>query len=114
VLLQNGIINQNGGNKLFEGMKQMYHRRQHSRVRSNSPCIIVEPNGGSHQASIENVSVGGVLVAVNDGVPHSLNVDDVCDVVLFNYSEVFSTKRSCRVVRCDSAKMGIQFLSTKK
>ena len=49
---------------------------QYIRINGNSECILMELDVNTFEASLENLSIGGALVKVSDGVPNSLQVGD--------------------------------------
>jgi c-di-GMP-binding flagellar brake protein YcgR len=87
-----------------------FQRRKYPRLRSNSPCILFESEEKGFQATIENISMGGALIKLNDRV--SLSVGDVCDLMMFNASLPLTTKHTCKVIsRTSQVTMGVQFIS---
>jgi c-di-GMP-binding flagellar brake protein YcgR len=86
-------------------------QRQHKRIKCKSKCILMEPNGDTHEALVEDMSFGGALIKVNTGVPNCLQVDDLCSLMLCSPTDPCPTKISCRVVRHDSVKIGVRFLT---
>ena len=85
-------------------------QRQFTRMQGYSAgCILMKLDGSSYQATLENISIGGALIKVNDGVPNGLNVGDECTVTLCGGSGPLASQYSCEVVRCDIGSLGIQF-----
>ena len=52
----------------------MGSQRQYIRINGNSECILMELDVNTYEASLEDLSIGGALVKVSDGVPNSLQV----------------------------------------
>lgn len=95
------------------GDVRMGSQRQYIRVKDDSKCILMELDGSTYEALLEDISLGGALIKVSNGVPKSLNVGDKCNLMLCSNPDVCPSKLSCRVVRHDSVNMGIRFLSTR-
>ena len=91
----------------------MGSQRQYTRVDCDSESILMEIDGDTYDALLEDLSLGGALVRVNDGVPGSVQVGDVCNLMLCNNPDVCPIKHSCRVVRHDSVKLGVRFLTNR-
>lgn len=91
----------------------MGSQRQYIRVKCDSECILMELDGNTYEALLEDISLGGALITVNDGVPDGLQVGDVCNLMLCCNSDSCPTKHSCRVVRHDSVSMGVRFLTNR-
>ncbi|MDD2897543.1 MAG: PilZ domain-containing protein [Desulfuromonadaceae bacterium] len=87
--------------------------RQHPRTNCDScECILMELDGSTYSALLENISLGGAWIKMNGGVPKSMQVGDVCDL-LCNNLDLCPSKLSCRVVRRDSGNMGVSFLTDR-
>jgi hypothetical protein len=92
----------------------MGEQRLYKRVKGDSAnCILMELDGKSYKSMLEDISIGGAFIKVCEGVPYGLNVGDECTLTLCSDSNADSSRYFCKVVRCDSANMGIQFLSTR-
>jgi hypothetical protein len=92
----------------------MGNQRLYTRVKGDSAnCILMELDGRSYQALLENISIGGALIKVSEGVPYGLQVGDECTLTLCSDSGSCSSRHFCRVVRCDYVNMGIQFLTNR-
>ncbi|HIJ88230.1 MAG TPA: PilZ domain-containing protein [Desulfuromonadales bacterium] len=89
----------------------MANQRQHIRNKSGAECVVTDDAGNSYGALLENISAGGALIKVKDGVLASLEVGDVCRMMLCDNADSCPIKRTCRVVRFDSLSMGVQFLT---
>lgn len=90
----------------------MGDQRLYTRVKGDSAnCILMELDGKSYQAMLEDISLGGALIKVSEGVPNGLHIGDECTLVLYSSSDTCSSKHFCRVVRCNYASMGIKFIS---
>ncbi|HIJ96204.1 MAG TPA: PilZ domain-containing protein [Desulfuromonadales bacterium] len=92
----------------------MGEHRLHKRVDGGSSnCILMELDGTTYHALLENISLGGALIKVDEETPNSLQVGDECTLILCSDSGSCSSKHLCRVARCNFANMGIQFLTSK-
>ena len=89
----------------------MASRREHDRIKSESPCFLVDDDGDIFDALLEDISQGGALIMVDGGVPQSISVGDACNLML-RYDTTHS--RPCRVVWSDSINMGISFLTDRE
>ena len=89
-------------------------QRQYVRMKGDSAnCILMELDGNSYRALLENISLGGALIKVSDSVPYGLQVGDECTLTLCSDTGSCSSRHFCRVVRHDAANMGIQFLTDR-
>jgi c-di-GMP-binding flagellar brake protein YcgR len=89
----------------------MANQRQHIRSKSDAECVVSDDTGNSYGAMLQNISIGGALIKVKDGVIAGLEVGDICRMMLCDNSESCPIKHTCRVVRFDSVSMGVQFLT---
>lgn len=80
--------------------------RQHSRIKCGSHCVLMGRDGSNFHASLENISLGGALIKVSDGVP--LNVGDLCHLNLCNDSDL--CKYSSQIMRIDPDGIGVSFI----
>ena len=84
--------------------------RLHSRVKCESNCILIEPDGSFYEALLEDISLSGASVEVNEDT--HLRVGDLCDLMLNDNSAVCPLKRTGKIVRLDSGRnIGISFLT---
>jgi c-di-GMP-binding flagellar brake protein YcgR len=88
----------------------MVNQRRFTRKKCKSECAIINHLGRIYHAFLEDISIGGALIMVRDGIPRSLLDGDEYRFMLPN--DIYLIK-SFRVVRHDSANMGIQFLTNK-
>jgi hypothetical protein len=92
----------------------MGEQRSHTRVEGGSSnCILMELDGSTYHALLENISLGGALIKIDENVPNSVQIGDECTLLLCSDSGSCSSKHFCRVVRCNFANMGIQFLTAR-
>lgn len=89
----------------------MANQRQHTRNTSDAECVVTDNAGNSYGALLQNISLGGALVKVKDGVLAGLEVGDICKMLLCDNADSCPIKRTCRVVRFESVSMGVQFLT---
>lgn len=90
----------------------MDNRREYTRVECDSECILMEIDGDTYSALLEDLSLGGALITMRSGTP-SLHVGDACSLMLCSDPGSCPTKHFCRVVRHGSAKIGVTFLTTR-
>ena len=89
----------------------MANQRQHSRKKSDAECVVTDEVGNTYGAMLQNISLGGALIKVKDGVLASLEVGDICKMLLCDNADSCPIKQTCRVVRFDSVSLGVQFLT---
>jgi c-di-GMP-binding flagellar brake protein YcgR len=82
----------------------MGSRRQHNRVKCDLPITLMDRSGSFYDAILDNISIGGALLVVKDGIPNSLNDGDECNLMLHHETAM---KYSFRVIRHDSESAGI-------
>lgn len=87
-------------------------QRRFTRAQGHSAsCILAKPDGSSYQATLENISIGGASVKLNESAQNGLNVGDGCTVTLCGSAGPLTSKHSCEVVWCDSGRLGVQFIT---
>jgi c-di-GMP-binding flagellar brake protein YcgR len=89
----------------------MANQRQYIRIKSDSHCVVMDEEGCDYDAMLQDISLGGALIKVKDGIPESLEVGDICKLMLCLNVDSCSIRHSCRIVRHDSVSMGVQFLT---
>ena len=94
-----------------KGRLQMANQRQHTRDKCNSECNVTDRAGNTYGAVLQDISLGGALIKVKDGVLAGLEVGDICRMLLCDNADSCPIKRTCRVVRFESVSMGVQFLT---
>lgn len=96
----------------WKGENPMGSKREFLRVNCDSACVI-DYKGTSHQALLENLSLGGALIKVGNDLQLNLQIGDLCGLMLCSNPDMCPTKYSCMVTRIDSADVGIFFLKDK-
>lgn len=91
----------------------MANQRQYVRIKCDSDCVITDDDGSTYEAMLQDISLGGALIKVQDGIPVSLEVGDICKLILCLNIDSCSIKQICRVVRHDSVNMGVSFLTNR-
>jgi c-di-GMP-binding flagellar brake protein YcgR len=87
-------------------------QRRFTRAEGHSAsCILVRADGDSCRAKLENISIGGALIRMNEGASHDVHVGDECTVTLCNCSGLLASEYSCRVVWRNLENLGIQFIT---
>ena len=89
----------------------MANQRQYIRTKSDSKCVVTVDDGSTYEAMLQDISLGGALIKVKDGIPVSLEVGDICRLMLCLNVDSCPIKHTCRIVRYDSVGMGVQFLT---
>jgi c-di-GMP-binding flagellar brake protein YcgR len=89
----------------------MANQRQYIRIKSDSKCTVTDDDGSSYVAMLQNISLGGALIQVKNGIPANLAVGDICRLMLCPNADYCPIKYTCRVVRYDLVSMGVQFLT---
>ncbi len=87
----------------------MTNHRQFRRIKCRSRCILEISNGKMYQVLLDDISLGGALVET-DYDAH-FQVGDKCKLMLSSFAVVFPIKRSGKVVRRGSGKLGVHFLA---
>lgn len=82
----------------------MGSRRQYNRVECDLPITLMDRSGSIYDAMLENISVGGALIMVKDGIPNSLHDGDQCNLMLHHETAI---KYSFRIIRHDSENVGV-------
>jgi hypothetical protein len=82
---------------------------QRSRIACEAECIL-NFDGIDFQGVIENISLSGALIKLNDDMPDSIRPGDRCDMIFCSSPEVYPIRYTCKVVRIDAALIGIEFL----
>jgi c-di-GMP-binding flagellar brake protein YcgR len=87
----------------------MVDQRQHPRINCESHCMMVEPQGTIYRALLEDISLGGALIVMNNGAPKSLNVGVECELIMCNDLYTYSAKHLCKIVWRDHVNIGVNF-----
>jgi hypothetical protein len=90
----------------------MGSNRQYIRIKCDSQCILMDIDGSTYEAMLGDISLGGALVKISS-VPGKFQVGDVCDLMLCTDPDSCPVKHTCRVIRTDSANMGVRFLTNR-
>jgi hypothetical protein len=85
-------------------------KRMHgSRIVCEAKCIL-NFDGFDYQGVIENISLSGALIKLNDKMPVNIHPGDKCDMIFCSNPDLYPVKYTCKVIRLDSAIIGIEFL----
>ena len=79
------------------------------RIVCEAKCIL-NFDGVDFQGVIENISLSGALIKLNGKLPDIIQPGSMCDMVFSSNPEVYPVKYTSKVVRFDSAFVGIEFL----
>lgn len=80
-----------------------------TRILCDASCILSFA-GVNHQGVIENISLSGALIKLQDAIPSEIRPGDNCALILCSDPEACPIKYVCRVARCDSDHIGVQFI----
>jgi PilZ domain len=79
------------------------------RLVCETKCIL-NFDGFEIQGVIENISLSGALIKLNDKPPDSIRPGDTCDMVFSDNPDLYPIKYTSKIVRLDSEILGIEFL----
>lgn len=79
------------------------------RIVCEAKCIL-NFDGFDFQGVIENISLSGALIKLNDKITNSIQPGDTCDMIFRSNPDLYPVKYTCKVIRLDSAIIGIEFL----
>ena len=85
----------------------MASRREYIRVACEAPCIL-NYKGINYHALLENFSLGGALVKVDNVHPDSLYIGAAVNLTVFN-NDLSPMKHSGKVIWLDSSDIGVKF-----
>jgi c-di-GMP-binding flagellar brake protein YcgR len=80
-----------------------------SRIVCEAKCIL-SFDGFDFQGVIENLSLSGALIKLNNNLPNTIHPGDNCDLMFNSDPDLYPVKYTSKVVRVDSEIIGIQFL----
>jgi hypothetical protein len=84
-------------------------KRQHTRIKCSSYCILVGSNGDAYHALLGDISLGGAFVMTRSDT--RLQVGDICQLMLSDDTAMFPIKRTGKVVRLESRCIGMSLLT---
>lgn len=82
---------------------------KHSRIVCAAKCIL-NFDGFDYQGVIENISLSGALIKLDNKIPNSVHFGDKCDMMLCSNLDSYPVKYTCKVIWLDSANIGVEFL----
>lgn len=85
----------------------MKNNRKHTRIKLKSKCVLVDNAGDTHPAALDDLSLGGALVEIHNDA--ELCVGDECELLLSLNTAEHPLKRSGKIVRQSSKKVGLTF-----
>lgn len=86
----------------------MGSRREYSRVKIESPCLI-NFNDSIFRVQLDNISISGALLRVNDDELSSLDIGDSVSLMLCTNPNLCPAKYPCKVIWFDSSNIGVKF-----
>lgn len=87
----------------------MDNRRKHFRIKFEIQCTLMEHDGNSYEALLDDISLSGALLKVNADT--HFQIGDLCDLMLSEKSAAFPIKHTGKIVRVDSGMIGVNFLN---
>jgi hypothetical protein len=88
----------------------MGNQRLHTRMKFHFYCLVMGRDGGTYEALIGDISLGGALIRLNSDT--HLQVGDLCEIMFSEKPALFPLKRTSKIVRLDSERsMGVSFLN---
>jgi c-di-GMP-binding flagellar brake protein YcgR len=85
----------------------MDDRRKHTRTKLEIKCHLKGHVGDFCEASLDDISLSGALILVNDVSP--FQIGDSCELTLGGITEGVSIKHYCKVVRVGTRNIGLKF-----
>lgn len=82
---------------------------KHSRIVCSAKCVL-NIDGFDYHGVIENISLSGALIKLDNMVSHKLSSGDKCHMMLCSNLDSYPVKYTSKVVRYDSEVIGIEFL----
>ena len=80
-----------------------------SRIVCAAKCIL-NFDGSDFHGVIENISLTGALIKLNNKIPDSIHPGDICYLLLCSDTDLYPVKYTCKVIRFDPEIIGIEFL----
>jgi hypothetical protein len=79
------------------------------RILCDALCVL-NFAGVNYRGVIENISLSGALIKLYGAIPSEINPGDNCALLICSDQEACPIKYVCRVARCDSTQIGVQFM----
>jgi hypothetical protein len=87
----------------------MEGKRHEIRSKSDSICLLIGIDGVSHQALLENISLGGALVRIDNKDSKKLHVGEMCGLMFHDSHNMNPDRHTGKIVRIDSDGIGVSF-----
>ena len=87
----------------------MDSKRHNYRARCDSHCQIMGIDGVTYHVKLDDLSLNGALVEMNETQAHSLHIGEMCGLKLTDTSTSSTMKHTGMIVRLDSGFVGINF-----
>ncbi len=87
----------------------MEYKVKHARILCSAKCIL-NYNGSDYSGIIENISLSGALVKLDNNIPSGVRPSDKCYLILCSNQDSYPVKYTCKVTRLDTSVIGIEFL----
>jgi len=80
-----------------------------SRIACEAKCLL-KFDGVDLQGVIENISLSGALIVLDNQIPDRIQPGDTCDMIFCSNPDQYPIKYTCKVIRLDSLVLGVEFL----
>ena len=82
---------------------------QRTRISCDALCQL-SYEGEQYRGMVENVSLTGALINIDDTMPMYISPGVTCSLMLYGKQPDYHTEYKCLAVRVDSNRIGLQFL----
>lgn len=80
-----------------------------TRIHCDKLCLL-SYEGNKYHGVIENVSLTGTLIKIDDTIPIAISPGATCSLMIYSEPPECHAEYRCLVVRVDSNRIGLQFL----
>jgi len=87
----------------------MRNLEKSDRIVCEAKCIL-KFDGFEIQGVIENLSLSGALIKLNDKFTDSIQPGATCDMIFCSNPDLYPVRYACKVIRLDSEIIGIEFV----
>jgi c-di-GMP-binding flagellar brake protein YcgR len=87
----------------------MRNKEPSSRIVCEAKCLL-SFDELDLEGVIENLSLSGALIKLNDKTPNNIQPGDNCDLMFNSDQDLYPIKYTSKVVRVDLEIIGVQFL----
>lgn len=90
----------------------MVEKRQHQRIDCAQKCLLYHADSG-YNGAIMNLSISGVLVKLYTATTSAIRPGDTCSLILTNASTTSFYRYKGKIIRVNSAEVGLEILDQK-